>query len=501
MAWSENYKYKNPDVTGLVNNVKRMMGVDSGAAGRRSRNMSDFLTGAKTEGQQLKNIMLNNKNQAFIQGIDDPALKKMFGKFLGTILSNPNSASSVASAYGTGQNYQGKLEEQAAKVLAQQQIAKQEGHKAGIGGLREGLAKQIAAMGLPVNIKDYDLNNPNEMRGHSNALDQQQIDSGILESLAQRFGILGDKPHTTTTDVTGARGERETLTKEKKAEATISYTKARQLAVEKYSEKQVKLAEEKAKKVISDMNINVNIGHERVNNLRQVGLDAALIAQEKKLNLKETNALIKERIKEAGFKTSIAEKGKETAEAKKDRAVNLAKMTKLELDALPDEIKGKAQRLLLQIQGDEETIKKIKSQRQSSDATRALRISQNRLANNKDQIQKLLAPHQELLAKSKADNEVNKFTQQTKNIMLKDRLGRETGTRTIDNWGWNDDVDTPLDRQQYAKVESGLLAKKEQIKTGLTEQQLDKILGVIIEEMGVTTKEAKIIYDEITSGF
>jgi len=339
------------------------------------------------------------------------------------------------------------------------------------------------------------------MRGHSNALDQQQIDSGILESLAQRFGILGDKPHTTTTDVTGARGERETLTKEKKAEATISYTKARQLAVEKYSEKQVKLAEEKAKKVISDMNINVNIGHERVNNLRQVGLDAALIAQEKKLNLKETNALIKERIKEAGFKTSIAEKGKETAEAKKDRAVNLAKMTKLELDALPDEIKGKAQRLLLQIQGDEETIKKIKSQRQSSDATRALRISQNRLANNKDQIQKLLAPHQELLAKSKADNEVNKFTQQTKNIMLKDRLGRETGTRTIDNWGWNDDVDTPLDRQQYAKVESGLLAKKEQIKTGLTEQQLDKILGVIIEEMGVTTKEAKIIYDEITSGF
>ncbi len=176
-------------------------------------------------------------------------------------------------------------------------------------------------------------------------------------------------------------------------------------------------------------------------------------------------------------------------------------MTKLELDALPDEIKGKAQRLLLQIQGDEETIKKIKSQRQSSDATRALRITQNRLANNKDQIQKLLAPHQELLAKSKADNEVNKFTQQTKNIMLKDRLGRETGTRTIDNWGWNDDVDTPLDRQAYSEVEAGLLAKKEQIKAGLTEQKLDQILGVIIEKLGVTTKDAKIIYDEMTSGF
>ena len=37
--WSENYKYNNPDIGGLVDNVKRMMGVDSGAAGRRSRNM------------------------------------------------------------------------------------------------------------------------------------------------------------------------------------------------------------------------------------------------------------------------------------------------------------------------------------------------------------------------------------------------------------------------------------------------------------------------------
>ena len=60
--WSENTKYNNPDIGGLVNNVKRMMGVDSGAAGRRSRTMQDILTGSKTEGQQLKNIGQQDKN-------------------------------------------------------------------------------------------------------------------------------------------------------------------------------------------------------------------------------------------------------------------------------------------------------------------------------------------------------------------------------------------------------------------------------------------------------
>jgi hypothetical protein len=105
MAWSENYKYKNPDITGLVDNVKKMMGVDSGAGGRRSRNMSDYLTGSKTEGEQLKNIMLGNKNQAFTQAIDSPELQKLLGDLLPLFAGNPANASSIASGYGTAQNF------------------------------------------------------------------------------------------------------------------------------------------------------------------------------------------------------------------------------------------------------------------------------------------------------------------------------------------------------------------------------------------------------------
>ena len=77
MAWSENSNYKNPDITGLVDNVKRMMGVDSGAAGRRSSTMGNILTGAKTEGQQLKNIGQQNKNVQ-LKAIADLVKRFMF---------------------------------------------------------------------------------------------------------------------------------------------------------------------------------------------------------------------------------------------------------------------------------------------------------------------------------------------------------------------------------------------------------------------------------------
>ena len=76
MAWSENYKYKNPDITGLVDNVKKMMGVDSGAGGRRSRTMQDILTGSKTEGQQLKNQKLDMVTQLAKRIFEDSGLSR-----------------------------------------------------------------------------------------------------------------------------------------------------------------------------------------------------------------------------------------------------------------------------------------------------------------------------------------------------------------------------------------------------------------------------------------
>ena len=57
--WSENYKFKNPDITEIADNVSRIMGIDSGASGRRRDTMGNILTGAKTEGQIAKNVKLN----------------------------------------------------------------------------------------------------------------------------------------------------------------------------------------------------------------------------------------------------------------------------------------------------------------------------------------------------------------------------------------------------------------------------------------------------------
>ena len=74
MAWSENYKYKNPDITEIANNVSRIMGIDSGAAGRRRDTMGNILTGAKTEGQQLKNTLLDMERVAKSDYADQPNL-------------------------------------------------------------------------------------------------------------------------------------------------------------------------------------------------------------------------------------------------------------------------------------------------------------------------------------------------------------------------------------------------------------------------------------------
>ena len=387
--WSENYKYNNPDIGGLVDNVKRMMGVDSGAAGRRSRNMSDFLTGAKTEGQQLKNIMLGNKNQAFTQGINDPTLQKMFGKILGTLLSNPGSASSLATAYGTGQNYQGKLDEQAAKVLAQQQIAKQEEQKAGIGGLREGLAKQIAAMGLPVNIGDYDRSNPNEMRGYSNALDKQRIDSETLEALAQRFGVLGDKPHTTTTDVAGSKGERITTSK-------VNLFEARTTAAKNLGVANVELANKRTSEVIERMGLAGKLNAEKIKEIQDRVLINWNQGFQKAKTAKKRRELLEQEIKTEiqktlGAKETVKKKVAETSIAEKEADFKGGELYRLERKQWEE-----LEKLKLQVKKEKNLVKKAELSAELAEKTQQHKIT-------KAKAEKEEAESQALTAKSKQE--------------------------------------------------------------------------------------------------
>ena len=182
--WSENTKYNNPDIGGLVNNVKRMMGVDSGAAGRRSRNMSDFLTTSKTEGQQLKNIGQQNKNVQ-LKAIAD--LVKRF--MLNPELSDDQQYGRISSSGGEFGQYlkreallEGEKDEQAAKVaLAREKLGNQD--------MVKGLEKQILDYGkfgtsTPEYMKQVGPPNVNELQPG------QEFTREGLAQLAQKLGIL-----------------------------------------------------------------------------------------------------------------------------------------------------------------------------------------------------------------------------------------------------------------------------------------------------------------------
>ena len=573
MAWSENYKYKNPDITGLVDNVKKMMGVDSGAGGRRSRNMSDYLTGAKTEGQLSKNVKFKALADLIERFQLDPSLsdKEKFSMFSCT------GSGDIETGYTKRDVRPSVLR----KSVAEADVAEQ---KAGIGGLREGLAKQIAAMGLPVNIGDYDRGNPNEMQGYSNALDKQQIDSETLEALAQRFGVLGDKPHTTTTDVAGSKGERITTGKVGLFEARTTAAKNLGVANVELANKRTseviermglagKLNAEKIKEIQDRVLINWNQGFQKATTAkkRRELLDQEIKTEiQKTLGAKETVAkktietemsqleldelpttlsfkreTLRQKKRKAAELARIAEtdakaepqlkaleieiaeldkaikehgKGKaeiqkdtagikkETATAQKDRAVTLSEMSTLEKNALPKKILDEAKKLEGEIKKDEATILKIQAQTQTEGAARQLKITQNRLNHNKDVIQKLLAPHVRKFAEERATNEAEKFANQMKLKMIPTpKAPLPLKGREIDNWGTEDDVgeggDQKLDRRAYAEVEADLLLQKDKIKAGMSAQQINQILAVIIKKMNVTTKEAKIIYDEMISGF
>ena len=142
MAWSENYKYKNPDITEIADKVSRIMGIDSGAAGRRSRTMSDILTGAKTEGQQLKNTqqdILVKAIQAAVgqSGLDDD------GRLL-------RAATTSSTDIGGGLSKEAMLASQLAEQEGKAQLQKQAVDK---GNLIASLAKRLEVGGSPEHAK------------------------------------------------------------------------------------------------------------------------------------------------------------------------------------------------------------------------------------------------------------------------------------------------------------------------------------------------------------
>ncbi len=284
MAWSENYKYKNPDITEIADKVSRIMGIDSGAAGRRSRTMSDILTGAKTEGQQLKNTqqdILVKAIQAAVgqSGLDDD------GRLL-------RAATTSSTDIGGGLSKEAMLASQLAEQEGKAQLQKQAVDK---GNLIASLAKRLEVGGSPEHAKRV-MTMPQGLPGSNVTVPARGYSEGDQERWARLIRTLQGGQVGTDMDFSGAKGLREIQNIEKKGDSFVSYNKARESAVQALTEPRVKEIEARTKKILSDLGINSDIGTAKINKINQAALDAALIAQQKGFNLKDTNALINERI-------------------------------------------------------------------------------------------------------------------------------------------------------------------------------------------------------------
>ena len=306
--------------------------------------------------------------------------------------------------------------------------------------------------------------------------DQILNDEALLGAM-QRFAALSKSPHTITTDPLGKQGKQLTAGKVKVSSAREALLIAQKEGYKKLNKEKVNQAIKAAEKIIAETEVLKDIGIERRNQIVQKTLDDVNENAEVVKNLKEMNKLIKkrvlteaERLKGEGFKaeqekilkddlpnslsfklerlrqlkrkaTSLAEiaevdalsaqklKGieieiaeldkdiktatKGRAEAQKDRAIDLAEMSELELKALPAKILAEATKKTNENSKLKEQIKLAQARTADVTMGRSVKFWQKKILSNKLAIQKLLAPYQEELAKARVANETGKFAQQT----------------------------------------------------------------------------------------
>jgi hypothetical protein len=471
MAWSENYKYKNPDITGLVDNVKKMMGVDSGAGGRRSRNMSDYLTTSKTEGQQLKNTQQSMLVEAMKAALGQEGLSDD-GRLL-------RAATTSSTDIGGGLSKEAMLASQIAEQEGKAQLQKQAVDK---GNLIASLAKRLEVGGSPEHAKRV-FTGPQGRPGISNVtVPARGYSEGDQERWARLIRTLQGGQVGTDMDYSGARGKSETTGKVGLFEARTTAAKNLGVAnVELANERTAevlartgnagKLNAEKIKEIQDRVLINWNQGFQQATTAKK---RRELLDQTIKTEIQKTLGA-KETVKKKVAETSIAQKedeakggelyldkralevkldtlkqkllketdnakiaalnqkhaetlkllevetaraGKGKAVAQKEKAVNLASMSKKELDALDPKIKAQAEELQVKIRKGEQQIELAKARTDDVNMARNVKILQKANMNNKNALQQLLSPHLQKYAEERATNEAEKFANQMKLKMI-----------------------------------------------------------------------------------
>ena len=206
---------------------------------------------------------------------------------------------------------------------------------------------------------------------------------------------------------------------------------------------------------------------------------------------------------EKGIKTA----GKDKSEAQKDRAITLSEMSTIEKNALKPEILAKAQKLEGEIRKDEATILKIQAQTQTEQAARQLKITQNRLNNNKDIIQKLLSPHLQKFHKERAANEAGQFAQQTALKMTPPAKAKKPlGDKgKIDNWFFETSKDEVpnMRAEPYNKMRGEIFELFSSGKTKFLDKETSPgvtprtgILKRMIQQLGINKNQATQVLEQ-----
>ena len=479
---SQNRLWRNPEFEPIFEDVKRIMGIDKGAGARRSNTMRDILTSTKTQGEMAKNVPLNY-------------LADLAKQIMGT------------EGYSTDQKY-GRL-----KSTGGGDFAKYLEGEALLPGKKElqghDIDREKMIAGIANAMKTHKQRDPASFdtgEGKAKGLrDQQRKDDILLDKHARLYKLLtgtGGSP-TTALDMTGERGEKKFQGEEKRKDnesiarekLTLTKIKYRELVGDKEVQKVEKEIDKISKEIGLKEKLNatqlMEIKNRVLNNVAE--LDQKILTEKgKRLTEVERRNLIKEkmlvegeRLKEAGFKTSIAEKEddakggelyykKRQQEEKLEQLKSAARKEKdLEKKAkINAEIAEKTKEYKITL----EKLKTSKATTEDTTATEKLNQLKEKYETDKKILEQKLAKAQDDASRSKIQKEIEEKTKEFQ-IRKAELEGVKLSTEIMRNMR-NTPSPSEMDRNRRFK-EAQISAKNKTGTSGVdnVEDFINKSLG------------------------
>ena len=341
--WSENYKFKNPDITEIADNVSRIMGIDSGASGRRRDTMGNILTGAKTEGQIAKNVKLNAIAELAKRIFAAPELTR--GDKYSQLISTGSGD------YETGRTKRGT---RPSEIKKSESLASKAGYDSDVAGGKAERDQMITTLA-------------------KNLMTRSDVDSPEYKRIAEQLGTLRGDTRTSAAVNLGMIGqeEKEAGFKTDTAETNLNIRKevlnflpkkqAEKLKnlenITKASEKKIKIQESK----LETEKDRQELLEARTKQVRDLRAEKVLILKAKgKAQKAKNNSLVKEleaKQKELDLKIEVQEQKIKTEKTRSKTAESKLEEQELKTKATPEILRQKLEKTGLEIKRLAEQLK------------------------------------------------------------------------------------------------------------------------------------------------